>query len=87
MPDTDTTPPPTWLERVRRATHRAPFHVSVIEPFRVGVDIDGVIASREWKHPPWTMQNGWEQRPILDAEGLAELAHRARSDAWEVYAM
>ena len=41
----------------------------------------------EWKHPPWTMQNGWEQRPILDAEGLAELAHRARSDAWEVYAM
>ena len=26
LPDTDTTPPPTWLERVRRATHRAPFH-------------------------------------------------------------
>ena len=30
---------------------------------------------------------GWEQRPVLDAEGLAELAHRARSDAWEVYAI
>ena len=87
LPDTDTTPPPTWLERVRRATRRAPFHVSVIEPFRVGVDIDGVIASRGWKQPPWTMQNGWEQRPVLDAEGLAELAHRARSDAWEVYAI
>ena len=87
LPDTDTTPPPTWLERVRRATHRAPFHVSVIEPLRVGVDIDGVIASRGWKQPPWTMQNGWEQRPVLDAEGLAELAHRARSDAWEVYAI
>ena len=28
------------------------------------------------------MRNGWERQPALDAEVLAELAHRARSDAW-----
>ena len=59
----------------------------IIEPVRVGVDIDGVMAPTGWKTPPWHVHNGWERQPVLDAEGLAELAHRARSDAWEVYAI
>ena len=61
--------------------------MTVIEPVRVGVDIDGVMASKDWASPPWHARNGWERRPVLDAEGHAELAHRARSDVWEVYAI
>ena len=61
--------------------------MSIIEPVRVGVDIDGVMAPTDWKTPPWHVCNGWERQPVLDAEGLAELAHRARSDTWEVYAI
>ena len=43
--------------------------------------------SGQWRTPPWHERNGWERQPLIDAEGLAELSHRARSNAWEVYAI
>ena len=54
---------------------------------RVGIDIDGVIASDAWERPPWTIVNGWEQSEVLDAEGLATAVERTRSGAWETYAI
>ena len=87
MGETRTEQPTGRFDRAYQAWRARTRTVSVIEPVRVGVDIDGVIAARDWTTPPWQMRNGWERRPVLDAEGLAELAHRARSDAWEVYAI
>ena len=87
MKETDAERPAGWFERARQTWVKRHGPVSIIEPARVGVDIDGVMAPTDWKTPPWHVRNGWERQPVLDAEGLAELAHRARSDAWEVYAI
>ena len=87
MPETRTIRAAGWLETARERWVRRAARLTVIEPVRVGVDIDGVMAPGKWKTPPWHVQNGWEGQPLIDAEGLAELAHRARSNAWEVYAI
>ena len=79
--------PEGWLQRRRQAWAERAAAASIVEPVRVGVDIDGVMAPKNWTTPPWHVRNGWERRPVLDAEGLAELGHRARSDTWEVYAI
>ena len=87
MTQTDAGRPAGWFERSKQAWIKRHGPVTVIEPVRVGVAIDGVMAPTDWKTPPWHVRNGWERQLVLDAEGLAELAHRARSDAWEVYAI
>ena len=44
MAETRTIRPPGWLEQARQRWVRRAAPVTVIEPVRVGVDIDGVMA-------------------------------------------
>ena len=56
-------------------------------PLRVGLDIDGVIASTAWERPPWTEPDGWEASAVLDADALAAVVAHVDAARWEAYAI
>ena len=72
-----------WTRRLRAAWSE-PRQIGAL---RMGIDIDGVLASTGWKTPPWELENGWEDARLLDAEGLRHAVHMTEAGAWETYAI
>lgn len=71
-----------WLERFNEWSWPV-----TIEPIRVGIDIDGVIAATGRRSPPWESMDRWEKCRLLDAEGLARAMHKTETNTWETYAV
>ena len=72
-----------WLARLAFVFRGSPH----TRPLRVGLDIDGVIASTAWERPPWTVPNGWEMSPLLDPDALAAVVAHVDAARWETYAI
>ena len=72
-----------WLARLAFVFRASPH----TRPLRVGLDIDGVIASTAWGRPPWTVPNGWGRSLLLDADALAAVVAHVDAARWEAYAI
>ena len=72
-----------WLARLAFVFRASPH----TRPLRVGLDIDGVIASTAWERPPWTVPNGCWERSLLDADALAAVVAHVDAARWEAYAI
>ena len=72
-----------WLARLAFGFRASPH----TRPLRVGLDIDGVIASTAWVRPPWTVVNGWEASSVADADALAAVVAHVDAARWEAYAI